>query len=108
NGKLKEAVYVSQPEGFVDSEYPSHVYMLNKALYGLKQAPHAWYDMLSSFLISQHFSKGVVDPTLFTRKARNDLLLVQDVDDGADVILFRFTNFLKFQRHLFKPAKLCF
>ncbi|GJS34947.1 retrovirus-related pol polyprotein from transposon TNT 1-94, partial [Tanacetum coccineum] len=82
NGKLKEAVYVSQPEGFVDSEYPSHVYMLNKALYGLKQAPHAWYDMLSSFLISQHFSKGTVDPTLFIRKARNDLLLVQIyVDD---------------------------
>nr|GEV64378.1 retrovirus-related Pol polyprotein from transposon TNT 1-94 [Tanacetum cinerariifolium] len=46
-----------------------------EALYGLKQAPRAWYDMLSSFLISQHFSKGAVDPTLFTRKAGNDLLL---------------------------------
>ncbi|GKB87361.1 retrovirus-related pol polyprotein from transposon TNT 1-94 [Tanacetum coccineum] len=46
---------------------PSHVYKLKKALYGLKQAPRAWYDMLSSFLISQHFSKGAVDPTLFTR-----------------------------------------
>ncbi|GJX38152.1 retrovirus-related pol polyprotein from transposon TNT 1-94 [Tanacetum coccineum] len=75
NGKLKEEVYVSQPEGFVDQDNPSHVYKLKKALYGLKQAPRAWYDMLSSFLISQHFSKGAVDPTLFTRKARNDLLL---------------------------------
>ncbi|GJT30277.1 retrovirus-related pol polyprotein from transposon TNT 1-94 [Tanacetum coccineum] len=56
-------------------EYPSHVYKLKKALYGLKQAPRAWYDMLSSFLISQHFSKGAVDLTLFTRKAGNDLLL---------------------------------
>ncbi|GJX64306.1 retrovirus-related pol polyprotein from transposon TNT 1-94 [Tanacetum coccineum] len=54
---------------------PSHVYKLKKALYGLKQPPRAWYDMLSSFLISQHFSKGVVDPTLFIRKAGNDLLL---------------------------------
>ncbi|GJR44699.1 retrovirus-related pol polyprotein from transposon TNT 1-94 [Tanacetum coccineum] len=62
---------------------------LRKALYGLKQAPRAWYDMLSSFLISQHYSKGVVDPTLFTRKARNDLLLVQIyVDD----IIFASTN----------------
>ncbi|GJV56288.1 retrovirus-related pol polyprotein from transposon TNT 1-94 [Tanacetum coccineum] len=89
NGELKEEVYVSQQEGFVDQEYPSHVYKLKKALYGLKQAPRAWYDMLSSFLISQHFSKGAVDPTLFTRKAVNDLLLVQIyVDD----IIFASTN----------------
>ncbi|GKD95489.1 retrovirus-related pol polyprotein from transposon TNT 1-94 [Tanacetum coccineum] len=52
NGEIKEEVYVSQPEGFVDQDNPSHVYKLKKALYGLKQAPHAWYDMLSSFLIS--------------------------------------------------------
>ncbi|GJY63030.1 retrovirus-related pol polyprotein from transposon TNT 1-94 [Tanacetum coccineum] len=89
NGELKEEVYVSQPEGFVDQEYPLHVYKLKKALYGLKQAPRTWYDMLSSFLISQHFSKGAVDLTLFTRKAGNDLLLVQIyVDD----IIFASTN----------------
>nr|GEU73890.1 hypothetical protein [Tanacetum cinerariifolium] len=56
------------------NDNPSHVYKLKKAFYGLKQAPRTWYDMLSSFLISQHFSKRVVDPTLFTRKAGNDLL----------------------------------
>ncbi|GKF40900.1 retrovirus-related pol polyprotein from transposon TNT 1-94 [Tanacetum coccineum] len=89
NGELKEEVYVSQPEGFVNQDNPSHVYKLKKALYGLKQAPCAWYDMLSSFLISQYFSKGAVDPTLFTQKARNDLLLVQIyVDD----IIFASTN----------------
>nr|GEU77073.1 hypothetical protein [Tanacetum cinerariifolium] len=89
NVKLKEEVYVSQPKGFVDHDNPSNVYKLKKALYGLKQAPRAWYDMLSSFLISQHFSKGVVNPTLFIRKARNDLLLVQVyVDD----IIFASTN----------------
>ncbi|GJX20803.1 retrovirus-related pol polyprotein from transposon TNT 1-94 [Tanacetum coccineum] len=89
NGELKEEVYISQPEGFVDPDNPSHVYKLKKALYGINQAPRAWYDMLSSFLIPQHFSKGVVDPTLFTRKAGNDLLLVQIyVDD----IIFASTN----------------
>ncbi|GKC81418.1 retrovirus-related pol polyprotein from transposon TNT 1-94, partial [Tanacetum coccineum] len=89
NGELKEEVYVSQPEGFVDQDNPSHVYKLKKALYGLNEAPCAWYNMLSSFLISQHFSKGAVDPTLFTRQARNDLLLVQIyVDD----IIFASTN----------------
>nr|GEZ45348.1 hypothetical protein [Tanacetum cinerariifolium] len=54
---------------------PNHVYKLKKALYGLKQASRAWYDMLSLFLISQDFSKGLVDPTLFIRRNGNDLLL---------------------------------
>nr|GEV01730.1 hypothetical protein [Tanacetum cinerariifolium] len=75
NGNLREEVYVSQPDGFVDQDNPNHVYKLKKALYGLKQAQHAWYDMLSSFLISQDFCKGSVDPTLFIRRNGNDLLL---------------------------------
>ncbi|GKA48674.1 retrovirus-related pol polyprotein from transposon TNT 1-94 [Tanacetum coccineum] len=89
NSDLKEEVYISQLEGFVDQDNPSHVYKLKKALYGLKQVPRAWYGMLSSFLISQHFSKGAVDLTLFTRHVGNDLLLVQIyVDD----IIFTSTN----------------
>ncbi|GJR05377.1 retrovirus-related pol polyprotein from transposon TNT 1-94 [Tanacetum coccineum] len=61
---------------------PNHSYKLKKALRCLKQAPRAWYDMLSSFLISQDFSKGLVDPTLFIRKEGKELLLVQVyVDD---------------------------
>nr|GEX56668.1 hypothetical protein [Tanacetum cinerariifolium] len=68
NGNLWEEVYVSQLNGFVDPDNPNHVYKLKKALYGLKQAPCAWYDMLSSFLISQDLSKGSVDPTLFIRR----------------------------------------
>nr|GEX33913.1 retrovirus-related Pol polyprotein from transposon TNT 1-94 [Tanacetum cinerariifolium] len=82
NGNLREEVYVSQPDGFVDQDNPNHVYKLKKALYGLKQAPRVWFDMLSSFSISQDFSKGLVDPTLFIRRNGNDLLLVQIyVDD---------------------------
>ncbi|GKD82646.1 retrovirus-related pol polyprotein from transposon TNT 1-94 [Tanacetum coccineum] len=66
NGNLREEVYVSQPYGFMDPDNPNHVYKLKKALYGLKQALRAWYDMLSSFLISQasgsysiHSSRGI-------------------------------------------------
>nr|GEX79358.1 hypothetical protein [Tanacetum cinerariifolium] len=62
NGILRKVVYVSQPDGFVDPDNPNHVYKLKKALYGLKQAPQAWYDFLSSFLLSQKFSKDTVDP----------------------------------------------
>nr|GEU36119.1 retrovirus-related Pol polyprotein from transposon TNT 1-94 [Tanacetum cinerariifolium] len=82
NGNLREEVYVSQLDGFVDQDNSNHVYTLKKALYGLKQAPREWYDMLSSFLISQDFSKGSVYLTLFIRRNGNDLLLVQIyVDD---------------------------
>ncbi|KAI3735800.1 hypothetical protein L6452_15315 [Arctium lappa] len=89
NGILKEEVYVSQPEGFVNQEKPDHVYILDKALYGLKQAPRAWYDVLSTFLVKSGFSKGTVDTTLFIKKEKADIVLIQIyVDD----IIFGSTN----------------
>nr|GEZ66580.1 retrovirus-related Pol polyprotein from transposon TNT 1-94 [Tanacetum cinerariifolium] len=89
NDGLKEEVYVSQPKGFVDPDHLTHVYRLKKALYGLKQAPRAWYDTLSRFLLNNNFSKGAVDPTLFTRKTGKHILLVQIyVDD----IIFASTD----------------
>nr|GEV74481.1 retrovirus-related Pol polyprotein from transposon TNT 1-94 [Tanacetum cinerariifolium] len=89
NDELKEEVYVSQPKGFVDPDHPTHVYRLKKALYGLKQAPRAWYDTLSRFLLDNNFSKGAVDPILFTRKTGKHILLIQIyVDD----IIFASTN----------------
>jgi hypothetical protein len=66
NGPIKEEVYVEQPPGFEDNEYPNHVYKLSKALYGLKQAPRAWYECLRDFLITNGFKVGKADPTLFT------------------------------------------
>ncbi|GKB20833.1 retrovirus-related pol polyprotein from transposon TNT 1-94 [Tanacetum coccineum] len=89
NGELKEEVYVSQLEGFVNPDHPTHVYRLKKALYGLKQAPRAWHDTLSRFLLDNKFSKGAVDLTLFTRKIGKHILLVQIyVDD----IIFSSTD----------------
>ncbi|GKD02946.1 retrovirus-related pol polyprotein from transposon TNT 1-94, partial [Tanacetum coccineum] len=63
NGELKEEVYISQPEVFVNPDHQTYVYRLKKALYGLKHAPRAWYNTLSRFLLDNKFSKGVVDPT---------------------------------------------
>ncbi|GJT55122.1 retrovirus-related pol polyprotein from transposon TNT 1-94 [Tanacetum coccineum] len=76
NGILHEEVYVSQPDGFVDQDNLNHVYKLKKALYGLKHAPRAWYDLLSKFLLSQEFSKGTMDPTLFIKRQGKDILLM--------------------------------
>ncbi|GKA01884.1 retrovirus-related pol polyprotein from transposon TNT 1-94 [Tanacetum coccineum] len=76
NGELNEVVYVSQPEGFVDPEHPSHVYRLKKALYGLKQAPRAWYNKLTSVSNQVRYHKGVSILQLFTRKAGKHLLQV--------------------------------
>ncbi|GKE79411.1 retrovirus-related pol polyprotein from transposon TNT 1-94, partial [Tanacetum coccineum] len=82
NGILREEVYISQLDEFMDQDNLNHVYKLKKSLYGLKQAPRAWYDLLSKFLLSQEFSKGTVNPTLFIRRQGKDILLVQIyVDD---------------------------
>ena len=89
NGPIKEEVYVEQPPGFEDSEYPNHVYKLSKVLYGLKQAPRAWYECLRDFLIANGFKVGKADPTLFTKTLDNDLFVCQIyVDD----IIFGSTN----------------
>nr|GEW47454.1 retrovirus-related Pol polyprotein from transposon TNT 1-94 [Tanacetum cinerariifolium] len=72
-----EEVYVSQPNGFVDPDNANRVYKLKKALYGLKQASCAWYDMLSSFLIFQDFSKCSVDPTLLISQSPRGIFINQ-------------------------------
>jgi hypothetical protein len=82
-------VYVEQPFGFKDDMYPDHVYKLSKALYGLKQALRAWYECLRDFLISNAFTVGRADPTLFTKTCNGDLFVCQIyVDD----IIFGSTN----------------
>jgi hypothetical protein len=88
NEPISEEVYVEQPPGFEDPQFPNHVYKLHKALYGLKQAPRAWYECLE-FLLRKGFKIGKADPTLFTRKEGNDLFVCQIyVDD----IIFGSTN----------------
>ncbi|GKA72540.1 retrovirus-related pol polyprotein from transposon TNT 1-94 [Tanacetum coccineum] len=75
NGNLREEVYVSQPDGFMDKDNPNHVYKLKKALYGLKTC-YTSRGMIGCFVLdNQDFSKGSVDPTLFIRRDGKELLL---------------------------------
>ncbi|GJU15310.1 putative ribonuclease H-like domain-containing protein [Tanacetum coccineum] len=81
-GTIDEEVYVSQPPGFVDPKFPKKVYKVVKALYGLHQAPKAWYATLSTFLLKSGYRRGTIDKTLFIKKDKNDIMLVQVyVDD---------------------------
>ncbi|GKA32601.1 putative ribonuclease H-like domain-containing protein [Tanacetum coccineum] len=73
---------ISQPLGFVDPEFPEKVYKVEKALYGLHQAPRAWYETLSTYLLDNGFYRGQIDKTLFIKRVKDDILLVQVyVDD---------------------------
>ncbi|GKD97527.1 putative ribonuclease H-like domain-containing protein [Tanacetum coccineum] len=80
--KIEEEVYVCQPPGFEDPDFPDRVYKVEKALYGLHQAPRAWYETLSTYLLDNGFQRGKIDKTLFIRRDKGDILLVQVyVDD---------------------------
>ncbi|GJU94154.1 putative ribonuclease H-like domain-containing protein [Tanacetum coccineum] len=81
-GIIDEEVYVSQPLGFVDPKFPKKVYKVVKALYGLHQDPRAWYATLSTFMLKSGYRRGTIDKTLFIKKDKNDIMLVQVyVDD---------------------------
>ncbi|GJU64207.1 putative ribonuclease H-like domain-containing protein [Tanacetum coccineum] len=81
-GNITEEVYVKQPPGFEDPAHPNKVYRVVKALYGLHQAPRAWYERLSTFLLKHGYRRGAIDKTLFIKRDRRDIMLVQVyVDD---------------------------
>ncbi|GJT95649.1 putative ribonuclease H-like domain-containing protein [Tanacetum coccineum] len=75
-GIIKEEVYVCQPPGFEDPEFPNKVYKVENALYGLHQAPRAWYETLSTYLLENRFRRGTIDKTLFIKRDKDDILLV--------------------------------
>nr|GFA13908.1 uncharacterized mitochondrial protein AtMg00810-like [Tanacetum cinerariifolium] len=81
-GTIEEEVYVCQPPGFEDLDYPDKVYKVVKALYGLHQAPRAWYETLANYLLENGFQRGKIDQTLCIKKKKV----------YVDEIIFRFTN----------------
>ena len=114
NGNLKEEVYLVQPEGLVKKGEEQLLYRLKKALYGLKQAPLTWYETLTKFLKQSNFKQGSVDPTLFLKKVKNHLMIVQIyVDDiifgSTDPSLSKdFENLMKSKFEMSMMGKLNF
>ncbi|GKE00019.1 putative ribonuclease H-like domain-containing protein, partial [Tanacetum coccineum] len=80
-GKIKEEVYVCQPKGFEDPDFPDRVYKVEKALYGLHQAPRAWYETLSTYLLDNEFQRGKIDKTLFIKRYKGDILLMSSMGE---------------------------
>nr|GEU30932.1 hypothetical protein [Tanacetum cinerariifolium] len=76
-GTIEEEVYVCQPPGFEDPNYPDKVYKVIKALNGLHQAPRAWYETLANYLLENDFQRENIDQTLFITKQKGDIFLVR-------------------------------
>ncbi|GJS56949.1 putative ribonuclease H-like domain-containing protein [Tanacetum coccineum] len=76
-GKIEDEVYVCQPPGFEDLNFPDKVYKVEKALYGLHQAYKAWYETLLTYMLDNGFQRGKIDKTLFIRRDKGDILLVR-------------------------------
>ncbi|GJY51047.1 putative ribonuclease H-like domain-containing protein [Tanacetum coccineum] len=101
-GKIEEEVYVCQPPGFEDPDFPNRVYKVEKALYGLHQALKAWYETLSTYLLDNGFQRGKIYKTLFIRRDKGDIIkaeggwefLFSQRQEFVDEILikFGFTN----------------
>nr|GEU42602.1 putative ribonuclease H-like domain-containing protein [Tanacetum cinerariifolium] len=88
-GTIEEEVYVCQHPGFEDPNHLDKVCKVVKSLYGLHQAPRAWYETLASYLLENGFQRGKIDQTLFIKRQKGNILLVQIyVDD----IIFGVTN----------------
>nr|GEY62208.1 hypothetical protein [Tanacetum cinerariifolium] len=88
-GTIDEEIYVMQPPGFQDPEFPAKVYKVEKAMYGLHQALRAWYGALTKYLLKNGFQRGKINQTLFIRKKREDFILVQVYMDD---IIFGSSN----------------
>ncbi|GKB16626.1 putative ribonuclease H-like domain-containing protein [Tanacetum coccineum] len=107
-GTIEEEVYVCQPPGFEDPQFPDKVYKVEKALYGLHQAPRAWYETLSTYLLENGYRIGTIDKTLFIKKDRGDILLVQVYVD--DIIFGSTKKFLcvEFEQMMHKRFQMSF
>ncbi|GJU55487.1 putative ribonuclease H-like domain-containing protein [Tanacetum coccineum] len=96
-GTIKEEVYVSQPPGFVDPEFPKKDYKVEKALYGLHQAPRAWYETLSTYLLDNGFYRGQINKTLFIKRVKGDILLSKKAQRFQMSLMGELTFFLGLQ-----------
>jgi len=82
NSELHDVVYMRQPEGFIDQQFPRRVLRLHKSLYGLKQSGREWNERLNAVLLEIGFTPCPSEPCLYVRKVDDNLgIIVVYVDD---------------------------
>ncbi|GJU39159.1 putative ribonuclease H-like domain-containing protein [Tanacetum coccineum] len=105
-GKIEEEVYVCQPPRFEDPYFHDRVYKVEKALYGLHQAPRAWYKTLSTYLLDNGFQRGKIDKTLFIRRDKCDILLVQVYVDNIIFSSTKKSLYTEFEKMMHKKFQM--
>ncbi|GKE69772.1 putative ribonuclease H-like domain-containing protein [Tanacetum coccineum] len=89
-GKIEEEVYVCQPPGFEDPEFPDKVYKVEKALYGLHQASRAWYETLSTYRLDNGFQRGELTFFLGLQVTQKDNGIFISQDKYVEEILKKY------------------
>nr|GEX06698.1 copia protein [Tanacetum cinerariifolium] len=107
-GQIKEEVYVCQPPGFEDPDFPNRVYKVEKELYRFHQALKDWYETLLTYLLDNGFLRGKIDKNLFIKRDKSDILLVQGYVD--DIIFGSTRKWLctEFEKIMYKKFKMSF
>ncbi|GKD37407.1 putative ribonuclease H-like domain-containing protein, partial [Tanacetum coccineum] len=84
-GKIEEEVYVCQPPGFEDPEFPNRVYKVEKALYGLHQAPRAWTQVtqkddgifiIQDKCVDEILKRSMIGSLMYLTSSRPDIMFV--------------------------------
>ena len=86
HGELDWDIYMMQPMGFENKDYPKYVCKLKEALYGLKQAPRAWYGEIAEFLTQSGYPMAYDDSSLFVKANGGKLVVVQMYVDDLIII----------------------
>ncbi|GJV99766.1 putative ribonuclease H-like domain-containing protein [Tanacetum coccineum] len=91
--EIEEEVYVCQPLGFEDPDFPDRVYKVKKALYGLHQALRAWYETLSTYLLDNEVSKRELDQRMSSLGELHSFLITSAAEEGRTYLIVKINMF---------------
>ncbi|GJX78592.1 retrovirus-related pol polyprotein from transposon TNT 1-94 [Tanacetum coccineum] len=106
--KIKEEVYICQPPGFEDPDFPDRVYKVEKALYGLHQAPRACdFKTASTPMeihkpllkdaygedVDEHLYRSMIGSLMYLTSLRPDIMFVYPKDSPYDLVAFTDSDY---------------
>jgi len=100
NGVLQEEIFISQPEGYIQTSTKHKVCQFLKSLYGLKQAPCIWYELFDIFLLNEGFLKCISNPNVFIKRTQSFIILLRLYIDNL-VLISNDLQYLSITKALF-------